>query len=100
MRPAAPLPPPATSPAGRPFHAGGSMRSNDEIAAALLNRDEGLPPDARWGVEFLSESRHARHVPDCQGKPKLCARCAADRALHDAVTMTFFLYAETRRGHA
>ncbi len=59
------------------------MTSRQQIAAMLLDRDEGgdhLP----WAEQLIKNHAASDHDGDCTKKSHACNRCIVDRAIADA----------------
>jgi len=63
------------------------MTKEKQIAAFLLNRDEG-GDSMKWAADFVLNNSDAEHEGDCakakQPAPFTCSRCVCDQAIKDA----------------
>ena len=59
------------------------MTLRDEIAAQLLDRDEGGGVIV-WAQRVIASGKDAAHDGDCTNKSHTCHRCIVDLALRDA----------------
>lgn len=61
------------------------MELRDEIAAQLLDRDEGGgEAHITWARTLVLNSKEDIHDGDCTDKPQACNRCIIDQVLADA----------------
>lgn len=69
----------------------------ERAAGRLLNAQDNLEPDYRWGHAYVHEHKADPHGGDCTDMPWTCSRCVCDDAIREAKAVGAPMLAEITR---